>query len=349
MNLKGKITQILQDLQLDLKQKVVLTECATGAYAITPVLACLAGAEVYAVGKDTHFGTFGQAKQAVENLLSLFPEKAGKVYFVEELTSEILAKADIITNSGHLRPLDAQKLEYTKKGVVIPLMYENWEFRSQDLDLAFCQEHHILVAGTNERHPDVDVFNYLGDMALKFIFDAGLCLYQNTFVLICNNDFGGYIAKILAKNCQKLGIIDKTENKEHYANIENCEWLSDYPKIDVPQEFRKAEAIIYTAYPFDTVLLGEADKPIPLSKLVEQFEAPYLLRYAGDIDAKLCDKLKIAYYPKEVKSGHMGIIPSEIGNDAVYRLQGGGLKVGELMLKHETHYKHELLAQMLVL
>jgi hypothetical protein len=349
MNIRGKISQILEDLQLDLRQKIVLTECATGAYAITPVLACLAGAEVYAVGKDTRFGTFEQAKQEVEALLALFPEATGKVQCLPTLPTEILTKADVITNSGHLRPLDVDKLKHTKKGVVIPLMYENWEFRNQDLDLSFCQQNNICIAGTNERHPDVDVFNYLGDMALKFVFDAGLCLYKNTFVLICNNDFGGYIAKVLAKNCKKLGVIDIAENRESYASIENCVWLSDYPKVEVPTEFRKAEAIIYTAYPFDSVLLGNSSKTISLPTLIEQFEFPYLLRYAGDIDNELCDKMQIAYYPKEVKSGHMGIIPSEIGNDAIYRLQGGGLKVGELMTRNESHYKNLLLAEALTL
>ncbi len=348
MNLTSKIAKILEDLQLDLHQKTVLTECATGAYAITPVLACLAGAEVYAYGRDTKYGTFEDAQIEIEYLLQHFPEGAGKVHFIEALTPEIIQKADIITNSGHLRPLSNEKLQYAKKGVVLPLMYENWEFREQDLDLPFCKQHNIPVAGTNERHPDVDVFNYLGDMALKFIFDAGLCLYKNTFILICNNDFGGYIAKVLAKNCAKLGIIDKVENKKNYTLGEHCVWLSDYPHVEVPAEFREAEAIIYTASPFNEVLLGGSGKSICLTTLQEQFSAPYLLRYAGDIDTTLCNLLDIDYYPAQVKSGHMGIIPSEIGDDAIYRLQGGGLKVGELMLRQETHYKNQMIAEILL-
>ena len=91
---------------------------------------------------------------------------------------------------------------------MIPLMYEAWEWRDADLELAFCKKNGIVVGATNERHPDVDVFNYLGDMALKMIFDAGLCPYKNSFILLCNNDFGPFIAKVLSKVCGSFGVCD---------------------------------------------------------------------------------------------------------------------------------------------
>ena len=48
-----------------------------------------------------------------------------------------------------------------------PLMYEAWEFRAQDVHLEAWSCDGIRVAGTNERHPAVDVFSYLGIMANK--------------------------------------------------------------------------------------------------------------------------------------------------------------------------------------
>ena len=137
-----------------------------------------------------------------------------------KLTPEIIAKADIITNSGHLRPLNSEKLQHCKKGVVIPLMYEAWEWRDADLDIEFCKKNGIVVGATNERHPDVDVFNYLGDMALKMIFDAGLCPYKNSFILLCNNDFGPFIAKVLSKVCGALGVCDTAEHRASYEGLE---------------------------------------------------------------------------------------------------------------------------------
>ena len=86
-----------------------------------------------------------------------------------------------------------QKIE-----LVIPLMYEAWEWRDADMDINYIRKRGFKIGATNERHPDVDVFNYLGDMALKQIFDAGICAYKNKFILLCNNDFGPFIAKVLS-------------------------------------------------------------------------------------------------------------------------------------------------------
>ena len=45
-----------------------------------------------------------------------------------------LEDADIVTNSGHLRPLDEEAVGRMKPGAAIPLMYEAWELRPDDVD-----------------------------------------------------------------------------------------------------------------------------------------------------------------------------------------------------------------------
>jgi len=47
----------IERCQLDLAGQVVLTEAASGAYAVTPVLAALAGAQVYALAGATRYAT----------------------------------------------------------------------------------------------------------------------------------------------------------------------------------------------------------------------------------------------------------------------------------------------------
>ena len=334
--IKTKILEAVARLKLDLKGKVVLTEAATGAYAVTPIIAALAGAEVYAFTKKTKYGTVEEVRRLTTELCNQFEEELA-VTVIDTLTPEIIAKADIITNSGHLRPLDESKLKFAKKGVVIPLMFEAWEWREGDLDLEFSKKNNILVGATNERHPDVDVFNYLGDMALKMIFDAGLCSYNNSFILLCNNDFGPFIAKVLSKVCGSLGVCDKLENKEKYSDF-NIDWLGNFPDFNVTEKYKKCDAVIFTAYPFDKSWIGEIDEPILISKLKKEIENPFVLRYAGDISEQACEG-KINYYPKYVSSGHMGILPSAIGNDPIIRLQSGGLKVGELLLENSNRFK----------
>jgi hypothetical protein len=333
----NKLRERVESLDLNLKGKVVLTEAATGPYVVTPVLAALAGAKVYAYAKNTRYGevheVFDNTKKVYENL----EDDSLDINFICNVTPDIIAQADIITNSGHLRPLDAEKLQYAKDDVAIPLMYEAWEWRDADMDINYIRKRGFKIGATNERHPEVDVFNFLGDMAVKLIFDSGLCLYKNKFILICNNDFGPHIAKVVAKMCDGLGVIDKMENRHKYQ-FENVDWISEFPKIDIPDKYKDAEAVIFTAYPFDDVWMGSGNEAISIAKLKQRLNHPYVLRYAGDVDCKGLKAFDINYYPQHVASGHMGILPSAIGYDPIIRLQAGGLKAAEALIT--GNFKH---------
>jgi hypothetical protein len=340
--LNKKILDTIKRLNLDLSGKIVLTEAATGAYVVTAIIAALAGAEVYAFTKNTKYGSINKVREQTNELCNQFDETLS-IKIIDNLTPEILSKIDIITNSGHLRPLDENKLKHLKKGSVIPLMYEDWEWRESDLNLDFCKKNNILVGATNERHPDVDVFSYLGDMALKMIFDADLCLHNNSFILLCNNDFGPFIAKTLASCCYKLLVIDKDENKKKYEEIK-VDFSNTFDSPQIPIEYKSSAAIIFTAYPFDKTWIGDDATDIKVNDLIKQLDTPFIVRYAGDIDEIYC-KDKVPFYPKKVTSGHMGILPSEIGFDPIIKLQAGGLKVGELLLKGETYFMGNELVQ----
>ena len=330
-----KLLSRVEALNLNLKGKTVLTEAASGAYIVTPVLAALAGARVFAYTRASYYGSVAEIFQNTKNIYqnSSWPLN---IEFIDNLSPEVISQADIITNSGHLRPLDKEKLQYAKDEVVIPLMYEAWEWRETDIDLPYSRARGIKIGATNERHADVDVFNYLGDMAVKQIFDSGLSLYKNNFVLICNNDFGPYIAKVVSKMCKSLGVIDLQKNRSRYA-IGSIDWISNFPEISVPERYRDAEAVIFTAYPFNKVWIGE-DAPIRTETLKSAFNHLYILRYAGDVDCHSLESANVRYFPKDVRSGHMGVLPSAVGYDPIIRLQAGGLKVGEAMLS--GNYKH---------
>jgi len=333
-----KLIKRVDALRLDLKGATVLTEAASGPYVVTPVLAAIAGAKVYAFTKSTRYGTVDDIFASTKKLAAEHTGRALDLTLIDTLTPEIIGQADIITNSGHLRPLDERTLMHAKDTVVIPLMYEAWEWRDADLDLQYVRKRGFKIGATNERHPDVDVFNYLGDMAVKQIFDSGICPYQNTFVLICNNDFGPYIAKVVGKVCAGLAVIDKDEHKDKY-DFPNVEWIGHFPDVKVPAEYRNAEAIIFTAYPFDELWIG-AGAPLSAKQIKAEFANPYLLRYAGDIEPATLDREGIRYYPRDVPSGHMGILPSAIGYDPIIRLQAGGLKAGEALMTGNHHHRN---------
>jgi hypothetical protein len=333
-----KLRRQVNALQLDLKGRTVLTEAATGAYIVTPVLAAIAGATVYAYSKTTRYGKVEDVFASTRELADCFTEFPLNIQYTENLNAEIVCQADMITNAGHLRPLSETWLQFAKDEMVIPLMYEAWEWREADMDIQYIRKRKFKIGATNERHPDVDVFNYLGDMALKQIFDAGICPNKNKFILLCNNDFGPFIAKVLAPLCDGLAVIDKDENKDKY-NPEQIHWIGGFPDINIPDSYKNAEAVLFTAYPFDQPWIGEKT-PVSIWKLKAQLSDPLILRYAGDIEENDFQKNQLRYFPQHVHSGHMGILPSAIGYDPIIRLQSGGLKAGEALLTGQYNYKN---------
>ena len=92
-------------------------------------------------------------------------------------------------------------------------------------------------------------------MAIKQIFDAGLNPYKNKFILLCNNDFGPYIADTLSKNCSELLVIEEEQNKNKYHIFLSYFQDTFYHPI-IPINFKNADAIIFSAYPFDKNWIG---------------------------------------------------------------------------------------------
>jgi hypothetical protein len=74
-------------------------------------------------------------------------------------------------------------------------MYESWKFRLKDVSLAACREYNIPVAGINERHSNVGIFEYLGPFVVQALQNAGLEIVGNNILLVSDNDFGPYIKK----------------------------------------------------------------------------------------------------------------------------------------------------------
>jgi hypothetical protein len=290
-------------MNLDLSGLIVVTECASGIYACTPVIAALAGAaKVVAFGKDSFYGTFKNAQDDVQCLWKALnlPQDACIVTDSLEVLDESLHKADIVTNSGHLRPLNAEKVKKMKKGSAIPLMYESWEFRNTDLCLKTCQECGIPVAGTNERHPDIAAFDYLGPLVAKCLFNAGLEIYGNTILLVCDNDFAPYIKKTL----KNIG-----------ANILKNTYVGN---IDL-------DAIIFAHTP------ATSGGKFNIQSLKLPITVPVCCQLWGDVDRSY---FETKWIPEiEPEAGYMGLKLSTLGVEAVVRLQSGGLKVGQILSK----------------
>src|SRR5579859_4071324 len=199
----------IQRCKLDLRGSVVLTEAATGPYVVTPILAAMAGAErVFALTRATRHGTVEEVRDETLSLARLEGVEE-RVLVLTERDPSLFASADIVTNSGHVRPIGPELLGRMKDTAVIALMYEAWEFRPEDLDLAACARYGIVVGGTNERHPDIDVFSYLGILTVKLLLDAGVAVYGGSVLLLCDNPFGSFIERGLRGAGATVDLLDR--------------------------------------------------------------------------------------------------------------------------------------------
>jgi len=296
-------------LRLDLSGAVVFTEAASGAYAVTPVLAAMAGADrVFAVSRTTKHGSFEEISADTRRLATL-AGVAPRLEIIAQKTREIVSRADIITNSGHVRPINAEMISWMKPGAVIPLMYEAWEFRDADLDLAACHQHGIRVAGTNERHPAVDVFRFLGDMSLKLLLDMGVAPSYSRVLVLCDNDFAPFIERGLTG----AG-----------ANVTPVEALHLAPSDGT------FDAVIVALKPQAAPVITGADAAV----IARRWPGAALGQFWGDVDRGALEMAGVSTWPASPPApGHMGVLPSDVGPEPVVRLQCGGLKVGEALLR----------------
>ncbi|WP_238178387.1 hypothetical protein [Calothrix sp. 336/3] len=304
--------QSIQRCDLRLQQATILTEAATGAYIVTPVLAAMAGAEkVYAITRSTAYGTAEAVISQTQHLATL-AGVGDRLEFISQKTPEIVAQADIITNSGHVRPLNAEIINWMKPSAVIGLMYEAWEFRPEDLDLLTCRLRDIPVVGVNERHPAVDVFSFLGIMAVKLLLDGGVSVYSSKILLLCDNPFLPFIERGLT---QAGATVDTVES------ICQAPQDTNYDAILVALQPRSQE-----------VLSGEDAKAIAAN-----FPGALVAQYWGDIERSSFVNENIPIFPEIApKSGHMGILPSAVGPEPIIRLQTGGLKAAEVIWRRST-------------
>jgi hypothetical protein len=316
--------EAIERCHLDLSGRTVLTEAASGAYVITPVLAAMAGAEVYALAGPTSYATTDELQASTADLArhcGVFD----RIHFVRQKIPEIISAADIVTNSGQVRPITAAVVAEMKPTAVVPLMYESWEYRRSDVDLEACRARGIPVAGTNESHPIVDAFSFLGPMAVRLLHDAGVAVYRSRIVLLCDNPFAPFIARYLRKGG---------------AEVVTARRLTPTTLT------RPCDAVLVALRPRTEPRFTAADARMA----GRQAPGAVLVQFWGDTDRKALAASEVPVWPVvPPAAGHMGVLTSDIGPEAVVRLQSGGLKVGELLARglDQTGPEERGLAQIL--
>jgi len=323
------LQKAIDKLELDLRGLVVLTEAASGNYVCTPVIAAMSGAEkVYAYARDSSYGTTREIFGNTEKLARLVGVD-DRIAFLETLDKEHAGEADIVTNLGPLRPVREEFIHSLKDTAVVPLMRETWEFREGEVDLRACRDRGIIVLGTNENHPLLVIFDYLGHLCAKKLFEMGVEILQSRIVVFGGGEFGLNIMKYLAR----LGanVLAFCHEDSHVVESLGARRLGGLTREDVDiTAMKNTDAIIVTTYPDQVEVVGENGLITP-KELKATAPGVSVIQFKGNVDRDQIQREGIALLPKEApKAGHMSWTLTELGPKTVVDLHAGGLKVGEI-------------------
>lgn len=309
VRLVGLMLEAIEMTSLDLSGMTVLTEAATGAYAVTPVIAALAGARrVVALTAPSRYGSVEEVAAQTERLAAV-AGVAATIEVTDHLPKQEPLLFDLVTNSGHLRPLNRTLIDRLPAGAVIALMFEAWEFREQDIDRAACAARGIPIVGVNECHPSVDVFSYLAPLSAKLLFDAGVAVYHSRIALLCDNPFAESIARGLTAMGARVKVLETVDALP--AGRWDALLCAFQPELGPPIDAATAAVIAARA---------------PGAAVTQLW---------GDVDRSALAAYGIRCWPvRAPKPGHMAVLLSDIGPEPVIRLQTGGLAAAERVWRH---------------
>jgi hypothetical protein len=308
------INYCLRNLNIDLSGLTVLTEVGSGYFSLTPIIALLANAKkVYAWTRDSKYGSAEDVVLNCENIISTLNIKKKIEFAINVRPFEHVTEADIITNSGFVRPLDENLLKnVTKEKVVIPLMYEKWEWREGEIDKEFCDKKGILIGGTWENYGLLRIFDYCGHLAAKLCFEAGVEIFNNKVIIWSDDNFGEVVGEIFTK----LGVRQVIKTLDANILYEN---ISD------------ADFIFFCDYHDKRQLLGK-NGILEIDKIRNKNPSIKIIHLLGKIDADFLKKQSTEVYPE--KNGYaqtMTYTLAYLGMQPLIKLQAGGLKVAECL------------------
>jgi hypothetical protein len=320
-------SKIIERLDLKLNGLNVLTECASGAYAYTAVIALMSGAKVKAFGKDTRFGTYEDNKANTIKILSaLDPSLKKNIEFVSSKNEIDVSNIDICTNSGMLRPIDAQLIQKFRSTTVLPLMWGTWEFRDNDLDIKSCQKNNIAVIGTNEYYKPTDFTIIEALLGLKILFDMNIAVGSCRVVLI-----GGKIpANQIAELYEKMGIDFVWFSPTGKERKHNCYPYSELKKI---KELKYIDAFVCAEHT-DPFLIAGKKGGITFEEIHQTHPFASWGHIVGNVNIEELKASGLTYYPETILGfGYQTYGTENLGYEPVIQLNTCGLKVGELAAK----------------
>ena len=307
----------VNDLALDLRDISVLTEAASGSFVVTCLMAALAGSpRVLAVTRDSPHGSSSDVMSYVNEWAS----RLGLAKTVEVTTrpaSEVGAECSLVTNLGFVRPIDASVVNRLPKDGAISLMFEPWEFRPEDIDLAACRANDVPVGATCETHSRLQIFRYVGMVTLRLILEAEIEVFRSTIVVVGSDPFGSETEAVLVAAGARVVRLNPL-----------AAWVPGHPATR--EALQNADAIVVTEYRTPKCMIGTGGLPIVW---IAELGIP-VVHLCGAIEYDRLVEAGVTVSPPGLdRPGFMKVTTAYVGPRPVIDLHAGGLKVGELLVR----------------
>lgn len=302
---RGLIQQVVSKLALDLSDLTVLTEAGSGWFLFTPLICLEAGCQNVKVWvSDTAYGTAEQISSQLVEVCQQLEFSCERLDIAKNTRPAAhIAQADIVTNLGHVRPLDAGFVRQMKPGSVISTMSEAWELRPGDIDLLACAAAGVAVDGVWENFPTLRIFDFVGPLAAKLCFEGGAELFQDNILVISGDPFGIVVSNYL----RSMGAAK--------VDLESPELVS-------PDLASQYDLCVLCDY------IGESS-PFTKHRLGQNLNCK-VVHLAGELDFQACVAAGLQVYPGcNGFRFRMTRTLAHLGPRPVLSLHAAGLKVGE--------------------
>jgi hypothetical protein len=294
------VDEAIARFELDLSGTTVLTETASGPFVVTPLIAARAGASVIAVTRDSTYG-------AAAEIEAYTGEWAARLDVAVDVHAgdarERAGDADLVTNLGFVRPIDAAFVERMRPGAAVSLMCEPWEVRPSDADVAACRAAGVPVLGTDERDPRVQTFRFVGMLAVKLLLELEIEVLLSRIVVVSSEPFATPIVDTLRAAGAEVRLCDVTKG----------DTLQDVAGVDalVMAEHRERRAI-------DLPLQSLRDAGVAVAHIAGAIDDPQELLRKSPAGA--------------VEPGWMTVTTDVLGPRPVVDLHAAGLRVGQALV-----------------
>jgi hypothetical protein len=312
------IEEAVSAFDLDATELTVYTEAATGGFAVTAATAVAAGADtVYAIVEDSPYGPAEAARSHTERLACHVGDESTLVFPSVKRREEV-READVVTNTGFVRPIDGEVVSWLKPTAAVSLMYEPWEFRDTDMDIDALWAAGIPVLGTDESDGRVGTQQYLRSLATKVALDCDLEIYRGTFAVVGS----GRMARHAAAGLDSLGAtVERVDTPPAEADTD---LLNSVPSGLI----ESLDALLLVDHETRRLLVGTEGFVDPV-EFEQKTRGATIIHVCGPVSAADMDDAGVRYVPQDpAPAKRMSYTTGYLGPRPVVDLHAAGIRVG---------------------